>query len=306
MTAPQDGPPNAADEGAGNTPVHISSVFAGIVGRQCAALGMDVDRTAEFLNPDGPQPTSLCPHCGATLYHRSLGEFGWNPLPTPCSNPECVEKDREEREKRERREQLIELEKKLPRSGVPALYLHARLNNMELVNSSFTAARDKVVDYLQHLTDRCSEGAGLFLHGPVGSGKTHMAVAVLRESLRREHTGRFIQSCDLIGKIQATMNNRESTQEIMAEYQNCTVLVLDDIGKEYATDWALNQLSNLIGARYVSRRPTIYTSNFTLDELTDKLAVRGNTDSAQAIVSRIRGSAYPVKVVAKDYRAKIR
>src|SRR5215475_7686639 len=108
---------------------------------------------------------------------------------------------------------------------------------------------------------------GLLLMGPSGVGKTHLAVAALKELLRRGHQGMFCDYRELLKEIQASYNPQsESTEmKILEPIRNVEILVLDDLGASKPSAWVLDIIGLVLNARYNERRVTILTTNY-LDE----------------------------------------
>ena len=287
--------------------VSTGSFFGEYIPRHCAANGLDA---APFMNPDAVPDAAVCPHCGALLPYPKLtgpdGEFwGWRPIPEPCQNPRCRKLEAEAEKRRKRNERMAKLPELIARSGVPAGYRDKTTRNYSAANPILAEARQLVLEYIGWLNGDLPSG-GLYLTGGVGTGKTHLAVAIARGALWYGHTVQFTSTISLMRAIKREMDGGDM-ESLMRRYENTGLLVLDDIGKEYATPWALSQLSDIIGARYAAERPVVYTSNYALDGnsgLAQALAQQGGLDSAEAIVSRIKGSTQVVKMLGEDWRRK--
>ena len=78
--------------------------------------------------------------------------------------------------------------------------------------------------------------------------------------------------------------------------------MIDDLGKERATEWSVTILYRIINDRYEAMLPTIITTNYNSDVLTEKLTVKGDRETADAIVSRFIESSDCVTMAWKDYR----
>src|SRR5208283_178027 len=105
---------------------------------------------------------------------------------------------------------------------------------------------------------------GLLLIGSSGAGKTHLAVAALKELIRRGHGGLFCDYRELLKEIQASYNPAsESTEMAVLEPVRTTeVLVLDDLGASKPSDWVRDIVGIVLNARYNEKRTTIITTNY--------------------------------------------
>jgi DNA replication protein DnaC len=109
---------------------------------------------------------------------------------------------------------------------------------------------------------------GLFLHGLPGVGKTHLAVAVLRQLIETKGVrGLFYDTRDLLRVIRSTYdpNAREAELDVLRPVMTADVLVLDDLGAEKSSDWVDETLNLIVNTRYSEKRLTIFTSNYDDD-----------------------------------------
>lgn len=150
-------------------------------------------------------------------------------------------------------------------------------------------------------------GSGLYLYGRVGAGKTIYASAVLMELKRRSflscHSdyiqGGFISVAKLLEDIRACFSNQseKQPQDIIDQYSNTDVLIMDDLGCQKVTDWVLNTLLLIINNRYENLKTTIFTSNGSLNELADQY-------EDNRIPSRIEEMCQIKHFTNKDYRIR--
>ena len=104
----------------------------------------------------------------------------------------------------------------------------------------------------------------LVLAGEAGTGKTHLACALLRRELERDRAGRFVYFPDYLEEVRTRYADdaREQAQAYTDRIASEPLLVLDDLGAERATDWTLEQVRSLIDRRYRRLLPTIVTTNY--------------------------------------------
>lgn len=141
-------------------------------------------------------------------------------------------------------------------------------------------------------------GGGLVLSGNTGTGKTHLAVALLRELIKADKLkgdGDFITVPDLLLEIRSSFKDKaEVTEEtIINHFSKVPVLILDDLGSEKTTEFAVTTLYIIIDRRDREMLTTIITTNLTLKEIEEKLDAR--------IASRLAGMK-TIKINMSDYR----
>jgi DNA replication protein DnaC len=154
----------------------------------------------------------------------------------------------------------------LQTARIPPRYEHCSLANFEPGAPSLRAALEKGMSYCNgfpHLGP--DEGLGLLLTGDNGVGKTHLAVAVLRELMTRKGVrGQFWDFHELIREIRNSYNPETKTSELMVlePVVEADVLLLDDLGAWKMTDWMNDTLFYVLNSRYLAKRATIITTNY--------------------------------------------
>ena len=146
---------------------------------------------------------------------------------------------------------------------------------------------------------------GLLLMGPVGVGKTHLSVAILRGLIEKGVACLFYEFGTLLKEIQDSYNPVSHTSElrVLAPVYQADVLVLDELGASKPTDWVRDTMMQIIGTRYNDRRLTIFTTNYldarraaTDETLEDRIGVR--------LRSRLFEMCKTVQIEGEDYRRK--
>lgn len=151
----------------------------------------------------------------------------------------------------------------LSAARIPRRYHHCTLNDFTTYDN----------DTLEEALDRSRRFAdafpvvsrGLFFLGDPGVGKTHLAVAILKQAIQtRGARGLFYDTRDLLKVIRSTYNPVVKTTEldVLRPVMEVDLLVLDDLGAEKTSEWVEETLNLIVNTRYNERRATIFTSNY--------------------------------------------
>lgn len=202
-----------------------------------------------------------------------------NPFVRPCKMYETVRAKKK-------------IEAVLANSQIPVRYSEMSLNNYEI-------RANKGLDVLMHMNvlGEKENGLGAFICGSTGVGKTHLAVGALRKCMDDGKSGVFVNAPELMSKLRGTQRGQGSEEEIMQALEECDVLVIDDLGAERPTDFVGECLYRLVNSRYVNRRITVITSNYSPSQLIERLGMQG-----QRICSRVSEMCKLFRLDGEDYR----
>jgi DNA replication protein DnaC len=215
--------------------------------------------------------------------------------------------------------------KLLEAARIPRRYAKCSLNNYRSderssQNTAFQYACRLVLDY--PAVDR-----GLLFIGPVGVGKTHLAVAILKGLIDKGVPCLFSEFGALLKQIQDSYNPISKTSEmrVLAPVYQAEVLVLDELGGTVSTDWVRDTMYQIINKRYNDQKLTIFTTNYRDEPRSDvqpdagiqarTYSTKTNSDRLremktleELIGSRLRSRLYEmctkVEIEGEDYRKR--
>ena len=155
--------------------------------------------------------------------------------------------------------------------------------------------------------DFCSEYAGnfspsslnLFLQGGTGLGKTSISTCIARVVSERGWSVVYETAGAAFAKYEAEKFGRGDPDELRRDIrrmETCDLLILDDLGTEFATSFVTSALYTLLNTRLASGKKTVISSNLTLRELSERYSA--------PIMSRLTGEFYMLKFVGTDLRGR--
>lgn len=157
---------------------------------------------------------------------------------------------------------------------IPPIYADNRLSNFQLSvyedKKTVQSACMLVKKYLDDFKKNSKKGMGLYIYSNMkGSGKTRLASSIANDLIERYYSVRFATCMEIFDEIRKTYDKSADYTEsdVLNCITRCKVLVIDDFGVEFSNDWRNEKLYTIINSRYVNGLPTIYTSNFSVDNL---------------------------------------
>lgn len=148
--------------------------------------------------------------------------------------------------------------------------------------------RKQLIDYVKNLPSKDKGGAGLYLHGPYGSGKSGAACAIGKEAMRRGGRVLFISSLELDAVFGKGLDNTLREAALKTHF-----LIFDDVGAEKGIPWSPTWVETIIKLRNNNRLPTIITSNDKPIEFCSRI---------KSVASILGGRYEAIQVSGLDWR----
>lgn len=186
---------------------------------------------------------------------------------------------------------------------IPRRFMGKRFDNFEPKNNHLELALQIARRYVEKFETLKEDGRnGLYLVGPTGTGKSHLAYAIMSRLIEEYQVAAVAGVVpELLDIMRPSRGKSQDAEERMDIIKSADLVLLDDLGAEKESDWVTERLFLLVNARYVAQLPTLITSNVPLEILqTDE---KGKTDLAwERITSRIKEMCHIVVMDGEDFR----
>jgi len=227
-----------------------------------------------------------CPECRGTTWITTVVDGR-----TKCIRCRCYLNSRKER--------------LLKSARIPDRYERCSIGNFETGgNPAFIKISDRVRRFVEFFP---GDRKGLLLMGPMGVGKTHLAVGIIHYLIEDKNVAcLFYDFRELLNDIRSTYNKDSQLSEraVIQPLLTCDLLVLDELGAEKTSHWVLDILMYILNYRYNRMGMTIITTNY-MDEpgtlttgfeetLADRIGIR--------LRSRLHEMCHTLLLEGNDYR----
>ena len=207
--------------------------------------------------------------------------------------PEEIAARDAEIERQERQQAEREKLERYQKSGVPERYFKESLDTYKITNKMQATAAQAATNFLH--AAKCGEFKSLVMLGNAGTGKTHLACAIIREA-----GGKYRTAPDIVEEMRRaksfTANDTES--DIIQYYGHVSLLVIDEIGRGIAATDEKYMLYQILNARYNTRKPTVLISNHKKADFLQYIGV--------AAADRLVESAEIWELNGESYRRELR
>jgi DNA replication protein DnaC len=183
---------------------------------------------------------------------------------TPC--PGCEEariaSERQAEAQKQADSARRELEFQIGEAAIPQRFIGRTLDNFHASTPEQQAALSIAREYVQEFEANAKRGNSLIFSGLPGTGKSHLATAML-QALMPRHCGLYTTCMGVIRTVRGTWrkDSERSEQQVLNIYADVPLLVLDEIGVQYGTDGEQTILFDVLDRRYRDMKPSIFLTN---------------------------------------------
>lgn len=223
-----------------------------------------MEASSDRLTTDLGTRESQCPEHGLYLSKGVRlplrGREIWSPC-QQCTADRDAEEKRAEQESRAAAERS-RLEGLLRASGIPARLQGCTFGTYHASTDGQKKALQAAMDYAHDFHLHAKSGESLILAGKPGTGKGHLAAAVMH-SLMPEWLPIYTTCLDMIRTVRDTWrkDSKHSETQVLQEYEDAALLIIDEIGVQYGTDGEQTVIFDVLDRRYRQMRPTILITN---------------------------------------------
>lgn len=179
----------------------------------------------------------------------------------PCA---CQRKEREREEAEDKRNaEMVEMDKARSISLLSTKYQSASFETYARNQNNEKAYRI-AKNYVKHFDEMYKKGQGLLFYGPVGTGKTYTAACIANALFSCGVPVIMTSFNEILKKI---ADKDQSENQLFTRLNAARLLILDDLGAERSTSYALEKVYDVIDGRVRIGKPMILTTNLTAEEI---------------------------------------
>jgi DNA replication protein DnaC len=204
-----------------------------------------------------------------------------------------TEKNRKEEEERKQREEREQVQR------MKGACIHDR-GLLECTFENDDGSLDQIKSayrYVKTWPERYRNNDGLLLWGDVGTGKTFYAACIANALIEQGVSVLMTNFAKILNRLSGLYSDDKN--KFVANMMKYSLLIIDDLGIERSTEFALEQVYNIIDERYKCRMPLIITTNLSLASMKNPM------DTAhKRIYDRVLAMCVPVKFCGENHRRK--
>ncbi len=206
-----------------------------------------------------------------------------------------AEKQREEEELRQKEKEMLAIASLKKQSLMDERLRDACFDNFKQTKDN--AYNLKLCQrYARHFDEMLEKNQGLLFYGGVGTGKTFAAACIANHLLNQRVP---VVMTSFVKLLETMQGFKEEDGVLISRLNRAKLLIIDDLGAERSTDFALEKVYNIVDSRYRARLPIILTTNLSMAEMKETVDIRYSR-----IYDRIFELCYPMQFTGPSWRKR--
>lgn len=244
----------------------------------------------------------ICEFCSKELNPIGLDFLYENISPDVLEYERCTctkaqeywkEKDNQKNEA-EKRKYFREIINKVYKKS----YIEEKFQNMNFQNFDIHSGNEIAIKVAKDYANKCVtkiQSNGLIITGKSGIGKTHLAASIANKLIENEQIVLMGRLTTLLDAIKETFgDSTKSESELIELYSNVDMMIIDDLGTEKISNWALEKIYTIIENRNENGLPIIITTRFDKCGLIERFSQSQDEQLADAVISKLYQMCYGV------------
>lgn len=258
-------------------------------------IPMNIENT--YVGEDG---LLYCTKCHTRRCTKDIVQPFGKRMPVTCDCMKEAERNEKEREVQEAK--LAQLDRLRGASLLGDRYKDTIFDKTDLSRpEDFQKAYQRCKKYCQIPDQALEHGYGLYIYGDSGTGKTHLTACMCNELIAQMKQCLFTNFFEISKLIQSTWNGNADSAVVVKRICEVDFLFLDDLGTEILTkggedNWLQGQVFDIINKRYNNKKPTIFSSNYSMNQLiTERGMMKKTVDrigEMSTAMIRLSGDSY--------------
>lgn len=243
-----------------------------------------------------------CEYCGRELTPIGLDYLYANFSPDNIEYERCTCKKAQEYWKEKDKKDYEIAKRKHFRDVINKIYkqnyIGMKFQNLNFENFNSNSENELAIAIAKDYVNKNITSAntnGLIIMGESGVGKTHLAASIANKLIENDKIVLMGRLTTLLDMIKETFkDNTRSENELIELYSNVDMIIIDDLGTEKISNWALEKLYTIIENRNENRLPIIITTRFDKQGLIERFSQSQDDQLVDAIISKLYQMCYGI------------
>lgn len=246
----------------------------------------------DYIGSDG---LLYCGQCN-TRKEREIIWFDGKPKKVPVMCKCRAEEERLKKEQMQKEEEMRSIQRTKVSSMMDDTFRTACFANYQIRNGNERHLK-VAKKYCIEFSKMYERNQGLLFWGTVGTGKSYTAACIANYLLEANTSVVMTSFVRILQEMQGFDREREET--FTNKLNSVKLLIIDDLGAERSTDYALEKVYGIIDNRYRAKKPLILTTNLTLQQMQEATDIR-----YARIYDRIFEMCYPMEFSGVSWRKR--